>query len=421
MRLIAGAVVVGALHLSAGESATVITIAQSDAWQSPLDAPSAAISADGRFVAFASYTPLAPADTDDHRDIYVFDRADGRVTLESVAPAGRESAMDSAHPGISGDGRYLVFEMDGEIAWRDRHEATTTLLGEGHDPAISGDGRIVAFASPATDVVPGTDANGTGDDVYLVEAGTGLARRISVDSQGVQPSVGSSVGASVSADGRYVAFASTAPLDGAPAGVSNTAGQRMVWVVYVHDTQLRTTTPVGVGRSGRLPETASWGPALSADGRHVAFVSAATDLVSGDRNRSSDVFLADLQLGSIELVSRSASRASGNGASRAPALSADGRFVAFQSLASDLICSQCSRALEDINLLWDVFVLDRQTGTLTRVSTDAAGGWMEPSGGPALDASGGLVAYSSRHPIDATDTQNDFDLFVAQRTVGAEP
>ncbi|MSO29624.1 MAG: hypothetical protein EXQ48_01590 [Acidobacteria bacterium] len=149
-------------------------------------------------------------------------------------------------------------------------------------------------------------------------------------------------------------------------------------------------------------------------------MSAVADFVSGDRNRSSDIFLADMQLGSIELVSRNHSGGSGNGASRGPFVSADGRVIAFQSLASDLICSPCSRALEDINLLWDVFVLDRQTGTMTRVSTDAAGGWMEPSTGPVLDSSGNLVAYSSRHPIDAADTLNDFDLFVLLRAGGAE-
>jgi TolB protein len=164
-----------------------------------------------------------------------------------------------------------------------------------------------------------------------------------------------------------------------------------------------------------LPPADSWGPVISANGRYVAFVSYAADLVSGDGNRSPDVFLADAHLDSIELVSRSASRRSGNGASRAPAISADGRIVAFQSLASDLICLKCSTVLEDINLLSDVFVLDRATRRMTRVSGDAGGGWMEPSIGPALDASGTVVAYSSRHPSDAIDTQNDFDLFVVRR------
>jgi TolB protein len=159
-----------------------------------------------------------------------------------------------------------------------------------------------------------------------------------------------------------------------------------------------------------------WRPVISADGRYVAFVSGATNLVAGDRNRSPDVFLADLKTGSIELVSRSATGGSANGRSAAPALSADARFVAFQSEASDLVCARrCAPADDDINLLWDVFVLDRRDHSMTRLSADAGGGWMEASVGPALDSAGGVIAFSSRHPRDAADVKNDFDLFVVQR------
>jgi Tol biopolymer transport system component len=158
---------------------------------------------------------------------------------------------------------------------------------------------------------------------------------------------------------------------------------------------------------------ASWGPAINASGRHVAFVSIATNLASGDRNGVADVFIADLQSGSVELVSVSARGGSANGSSGSPALSADGRFVAFQSDASDLVCaSACPLDTEDINLLWDVFLLDRQARTITRMSTDPAGGWMEASVGPAIDAAGRVVAFSSRHPTGELDNRNDFDLFI---------
>jgi hypothetical protein len=99
--------------------------------------------------------------------------------------------------------------------------------------------------------------------------------------------------------------------------------------------------------------------------------------------------------------------------SRSPAISADGRFIAFQSDASDLVCARrCPEASEDINLVHDVFVFDRVTGAMTLVSADSAGGWMEESGAPAMDASGRLVAFTSRHPLHAQDLANDFDLFV---------
>ncbi|MSO29623.1 MAG: hypothetical protein EXQ48_01585 [Acidobacteria bacterium] len=231
MRFIAAAVVAGVVQVVAGQSATIVTITQRDAWQSPMDAPSAAIS------------------------------ADGRVTLDSVAPAGRESDIAGANPGISEDGRYLVFQSDDAIAFRDHAEATTTLLGAGSDPAISGDGRTVAFASSATDVVPGTDANGSGDDVYLVDVGTGVTRRVSVDGGGNQSPTGASVGPSVSADGRYVAFASTAPFHGgSPPRVSDAARAPATSIIYVYDARLGTTKPVGPARAGKLPEADSWGP-----------------------------------------------------------------------------------------------------------------------------------------------------------------
>ena len=88
-------------------------------------------------------------------------------------------------------------------------------------------------------------------------------------------------------------------------------------------------------------------------------------------------------------------------------MSSNGRFVAFQSEASDLV------AVEDFNLLWDVFVLDRTTNAITRLSGDREEAWMEPSSGPSIDATGSVVAFSSRHPTDASDKRNDFDLYVA--------
>ena len=88
-------------------------------------------------------------------------------------------------------------------------------------------------------------------------------------------------------------------------------------------------------------------------------------------------------------------------------MSSNGRFVAFQSEASDLV------AVEDFNLLWDVFILDRTTNAITRLSGDLEEAWMEPSSGPSIDASGSVVAFSSRHPTDASDKKNDFDLYVA--------
>jgi Tol biopolymer transport system component len=284
---------------------------------------------------------------------------------------------------------------------------------------ISGDGGVVAFESSATNLVAGVDANGILPDVYLVDTRTDVTRRISVDDHDVQSGAGSSGGPSVSADGRYVVFTSTADLDLArPAGRSRTAAAGGAFPqVYVHDARLTRTKHLGSSR--QAPNGGSVNAVISGDGRYVAFVSYATNLAPSDRNRSVDVFLYEMNTGSITLVSRSTSGRTANGASGNPSISADGRFVAFQSEASDMVCARaCESAAEDINLLPDVFLFDRMTHTVRGISGGSDGPWMEESGAPALDAIGDVIAFTSRHPIDARDLRNDFDLFVRVSTEG---
>ena len=186
-RTIAGAMAIGfCVWMPTQEpSAILLTVPQRDAWRAASNAAPAGLSSDGRWIAFDSYARLAPADTNDHRDVYVLDRTTGRVTLESLTSAGHLLENDSAHPRLSGDGRYLVFETgtssaDGspigvEIVLRDRAQNTTRHLSRGASgsirrewsraPAISEDGRVVAFTSGATDLVAGRDENGVMEDV----------------------------------------------------------------------------------------------------------------------------------------------------------------------------------------------------------------------------------------------------------------
>jgi Tol biopolymer transport system component len=190
--------------------------------------------------------------------------------------------------------------------------------------------------------------------------------------------------------------------------------------VYVRDTRLDVTARVSVCPRDAAPNGRSWHPAVSADGRHVAFVSDATNLVPGDRNRSSDVFLFDRSTGSTTLVSRGARGGTANGASALPAISADGTAIAFHSDASDLVCArQCPAVIEDINLLPDVFLFERTSGVVTRISGDRTGGWMAPSVAPALDARGRILTFTSRHPTGIGDDRNDFDLFVSVAAEGS--
>jgi hypothetical protein len=148
----------------------------------------------------------------------------------------------------------------------------------------------------------------------------------------------------------------------------------------------------------------------------VAFVSDATNLLRArDGNRAADVYVRDTIANVTMLVSRTPSGGAGNGSSGHPAISADGRFVVFQSQASDLVCSGRCRAPErDINLVSDVFRHDRLTGKTECISRGRTQ-WMEPSIGPAMDGAGDVVAFTSRHPLDSADDRDDYDLFVWSR------
>jgi Tol biopolymer transport system component len=406
-------------------SGSVHTIAQHDRWRTSFESSSASVSSDGRYVAFASYARLDARDRDDDLDVYVLDRHDGSVSHESSGPDDDREHVNYRHPRLTADGQTLVYERafpaHTEIVLHDRARGVPTTIpatsgGAGisdhsRNPEISGDGRLVVFSSTATHLVSG-DANGKGEDVYAYDRFSRTFERISVSIHGVQSASGSSLGPSVSADGRFVAFSSTADLTESFAGAPSHT-RIAPTAVYLFDRRLKVIRLVSRTSSGNRPNGPSWAAALSRYARYLTFVSEATDLVGDDRNQSPDVFVAELATGRIELVSRTPSGSTANGRSAVPAISDDGEVIAFQSEASDMLCQRrCFPADEDINLLWDVFVWRRSTQTMRRVSRDADRDWLEPSVGAALDGTGSIVAFSSRHPIDAADVENDFDLFV---------
>lgn len=357
---------------------TMLTVEQRDVHRANIDHPTAAISADGRSVAFVTYSRLVPADTDDSSDVYVLNRMNQHVTLESADAEGYRG--DTSRPGISGDGRYVVFDRGNVVVLRDRREGSTRIVGEGSQPFITENGGVVLFSAGRAESVTGIDANGERSDIYTLDLTSGRVRRVSVELQGLDARLASSVHPAASSDGRYVAFTSRRQVAGKRSEAPH---------VFVRDTELNTTRLVGAG----------WDPSLSGDGRFVAFV--------GRENRLAHIFLADLNTGTTRIITKSARRGLASGASAKPKVSSDGRFVAFQSEASDLV------AAEDFNLLWDVFVFDRSTNAITRISGDPDEAWMEPSGGPSIDGRGAVVAFSSRHPTGASDKSNDFDLYVA--------
>lgn len=188
--------------------------------------------------------------------------------------------------------------------------------------------------------------------------------------------------AAISADGRFVAFASDA--DNLVPGDTNHSMD-----VFVHDRQTRRTERASVASGGAQGKGMSVEPAISADGRWVAFYSWAYDLVQGDRNRNGDIFLHDRQTGQTELVSALPGGASAGDVSYAPAISGDGRWVAFTSQARDLVPG-------DNNARPDVFVYDRETRLLERASVGSGG--VESDGGgeyAAISADGRWLAFLS--------------------------
>jgi Tol biopolymer transport system component len=275
--------------------------------------------------------------------------------------------------------------------------------------AISADGRYVVLNSIARNLVPG-DTNDT-MDVFVHNRGSGQTTRISVSTGGKQGN-GSSDSGAMSANGRYIVFASTASnlVEGDTNRVSD---------VFLHDQASGVTSRVSVSGRGRQANGPSFMPAISADGRYVAFQSFASNLVRGDTNGLTDVFVRDLSTGKttrVSLTSRGRQARCNISVceSTEAALSAHGRYVAFQSSATNLV-------QHDTNRLGDVFVRDRRTGKTTRVSVDSRGrqgGGDRTNNGsnaPAISLNGRYVVFHSADSIVSGDTNRVFDIFVHDR------
>jgi Tol biopolymer transport system component len=250
-----------------------------------------AISADGRFLAFTSSLALVTGDTNGIEDIYLFDRGNKTLRRASVASDGSQSNGFSLRPHLSGDGRYVVFE------------------------------------SVANNLVAG-DSNAA-SDVFRHDRKTGTTIRVSVANDGSQAN-SASVDPEVSEDGNFVVFTSTA--FNLIASDANGAAD-----IFVRDIAGGTTSRVSVTSAGGETDQTSSEPAISGDGRFIAFATLASNVVAGDVNGVADIFLRDRILGTTTRVSVTSTGVEANNASTRPSLSRDGRFISFRTSANNLV------------------------------------------------------------------------------------
>ncbi len=288
------------------------------------------------------------------------------TTNVSVSTTGEQATTWSSNPALSPDGRYVVFrtkadnlvpdDVEGnfDVFLHDTATGTTERVsvnseGEGGaldsgGSAISEGGRYVAFNSSAFNLIE-EDRNGR-SDIFVRDREAGVTSRISESSLGVAGNDTSSYPV-ISRDGRYIAFWSHATnlVEDDTNGFAD---------IFFHDRETGTTSRISVDSSGVEGDWFSGNPAISADGRYVAFESASKNLVANDTNNRLDVFLHDRDTGITSRVSVDSAGQEGNDGSYAPVMSGDARYLAFYSQATNLVP-------DDTNNQTDAFVHDRLT------------------------------------------------------------
>ena len=403
----------------------------SDEQQADRFSDTPAISGDGRFVAFSSpASNLVPGDTNGYEDVFVRDRLTGSTVRASVSSSGDQGEVPLSHVPAHDVGHFHV---------------------EQPAVAMSYDGRYVGFASDLRGLVPGDtggcsavggrdglpygpvpngsvpDDTAPGNrcrDIFVRDLRAGRTVRVSVSSSG-EPAAGDSSSTHMSPDGRFVVFASGAPNLVADDG----NGYRDV---FVHDrdadgdgvldepgevvTTLESRTPQGRPANGNSGGSSHRGHAtISADGRFLAFMSDASDLVAGDANRMPDVFLRDRWLGTTRLVS-APQRLGGDdehsvleGNAHHSVVSADGRYVTFTAETSHRATGDGYR---------DVLLYDRLRHRVTRVSAAHDDGAADGNSyEPDISADGRYVAFwSLASNLVAGDTNTCADVIVESAT-----
>jgi Tol biopolymer transport system component len=394
---------------------------------------------DGRYVAFESVSTNLPSqnDTNGVQDIFVRDRTAGTTVRASVSSSNKQANDISRSSAMAKLGRYVVFEsvatnlVSGDrnrktdVFLRDLTAGTTTGLsvsssgvegtGDSRIPTITPDGRYVAFYSSASNLVTG-DTNGKAD-IFVRDRVAGTTVRASVGPGGVQGDQDVSFSRpSISADGRYVAFVS--PATNLVTGDSNGLND-----VFVRDLVDSTTVRVSVSSFADEANSSSASPAISADGAFVAFASAASNLAPNDFGKKSDIFVHELASSRTWRVSVATSGAEPNDSSSGPSISADGRYIAFTSLATNLKTPDNNVGDPIFDAAgYDVFVHDRTNATTTIASVSTSGSQsLGLHTTPDISGDGRYVSFDSTASLGTGDTNGVEDVFLRDRGASVVP
>jgi Ca2+-binding RTX toxin-like protein len=380
---------------------------------------SAVVAADGSVTAFVY----------GNSQIHAWMRATGTVQLLSSNATGTPGNAQSFFPLLSGDGRYAAFSswasnlvdtdtndaMD--VFRKDLATGAIVRASVGQDgsqanaasnvaTALSADGRLVAFISNASNLVA-ADPNGDGADVFVKDLQTGAITIASTGNQG--ETLGASLmGIAISANNRHLFFTSPAAVT---PGDTNAAPDLFRKDLQTGELRLVSSTSNGtpaslVGNASFLEANGSQLAGISSDGRYAAFTSVADNLVPGDTNQTSDLFVKDLQTGSIVRASTGTGGVQANHGSNGGSLSADGRYVLFNSVASNL-------SPLDTDEGFDVYMKDLATGQTALLTAPAFGAKQANlSQGYSMTADGSLIVFSSwvSNLVD-DDTNNGSDVF----------
>lgn len=392
------------------------------------------LSADARRVAFASAaTNLTPKEdgNGDVRDVFVYDQGTGAVSLVSRGLDGSAADGPSGEPVLSGDGSALAFASRAtNLVADDRNLASDVFVltagkglvrasvatggaegrGRSSQPDLSADGRRVVFTYRVPDP---DDAGSSGRaDIFAHELSSGVTSLVS-PGRGGAAADGDSSAPAISPDGRYVTFSSEAA--NLVAGDDNETADVFLRDLTTGRTERISNARGGGGQDRSLAGGRAQVSDVSRAGRFVVFESDATNLVRRDRNRRTDVFVRDRVTRVTQRVSLSVTNEEGSGASFLPTITPDGRFVAFQSRADDLVPESAFGL--------DVYVREiaRSATVLANVSSrgrprgsERAAASMER---PSLSADGGTVAFaSSASNLAGSDTNAKADVFLRRLT-----